>query len=762
VLSFYPGRDVTPRLDTRAIDGYAAGKILTLVGESEVTYPVPSGQNIFSGVLIFRSEPRLYVPLLFRILEDGKLLWQKAMPGDTPAVRFSIPVNPASQLTIESESVWVTSYFLADAQFSRGASQLSANYVPAAGQGYVDIAPVPRQEVASVYYAGESVPITIYLAGSGTKADVDIHLRPSWGNNTSVASTHMEVALHPTVGGILQGTTSWTVPSTQGPAMLHVKESVAGRTVFDHQVRIGIGPRVDLKDEADTVWGVHLSGAGYPSIYDRFADLWGAKWGRVFLRWPVAEPKQGDFDFGRIDQLVQIYRSQNMRILMVIGENAPQWAGSPGPAYYAAWEQFVNAAVKHLAGKVGAWEIFNEVDAKYYDAIRRFEPDWDITTMRIAQKAVREKDPDTRTVCCSTVTSSWLAYDRRVFEAGLLNDTDIVSLHPYQHGAPEQKDGEFNYLDRLSALRDLQRSFGVDKPIWATEDNWIIGEPGDRSVPEPKMNEQEQAEYVVRANLLSAARNVKFFLHSPYAHARRTEIHVSTWAAYVQMASFFSGASGFKLTQSGPKVFAVTTYPDGRSGAIWSVSGTSTVRLQGGRDYQFFDMYGNPSNVSADAVSVFSWPTYFKANGPTKIQLLSSERVSTWKRIAGFAGWVCVSDADCTAVPGGRRVQSQPSTGAFQLVSPVNWAAPGACLLAHVRVSVEQGHVDFYSVDAAGGGRLSQVVPLGVEDGQPHTVELRFNNGNFGGFKLVLANGNSEPEVSSFTVFDPPEISDCQ
>jgi hypothetical protein len=761
-LSFVPGRDVAPRLENRNVAGLTTGKALRLVAEAEVTYTVPANHSMFSGVLIYDSDPKSYVPVMVRILDDGKPIWEQGLTGADPPLAFSIPVVPGSRLAIESESVWVTSFYLADARFSQAGSVKKTAYLPKTGEGYVDLAPLARQQVLNIYHPGETVPITAYFGGASSQAGVEIHFRPSWGaQSQNVSEVHLDIPLHASSAALSQGTTSWVVPSVQGPGMLHVKETIGGRVVFDRQLRVGVGPKVNLAAESDSLFGVHLSGGGYPVVFDHFADLWGAKWGRIFLRWPIVESSQGKLDFSRIDRLIEIYRSQNMKILMVLGENAPAWAGSPGPTYYTAWQQFTNAAVQHLAGKVDAWEIFNEVDAKYADALHKYEADWDIKSMRIAIDAVKAKDPRTPTVCCSTVTSSWLAYDRRVFQGGIIKDIDIVSLHPYQHGAPEEKDGEFNYRDRLAKLGDLERSLGANKPIWSTEDNWIIGQAGDRSVPEPDMNEQEQAEYVVRANLLSAASNVKFFLHSPYAHAHRTEIHVATWAAYGQMTSFFSGATGFKLVRDGPQFFSVAADTrGGQAGALWCAHGLTNARLEGGSSYRFFDFYGNPLNLNPDALNISAAPLYYHAQGNPELRTAENLRSPAWRALDGYSSWTCASNARCTTVPAGRQVQTQASTGAFQLVSRMFQVAGGACQLVHIQLTVNQGTVGFYAVDDS-GNRLSQVLQVSAGDSQAHKVELRFRASVSGNFKLVLANSNTSASVSEFTALGTPEISDC-
>jgi len=764
VLSFYPGRDATPRAATVAVAGHSPAGTLSMMAESEVSYNVPEGESCFEGSLFYQADAKTYTPLLIRIWDDGKLIWERGIQGNGPPIAFSLRVSPASQLVIEAEAPWVTSFYLTDAQFTRNPPRSSAVYVPTAAEGYVDYGPLPRQQVLGIYHPGESVPVTAYFSGAADKAALDIHLRPSApAYSAALSETHLDIPLRSLDStGVVQGTDSWTVPSTQGPAMLHVKETVAGRVVFERQVRIAIGPKFSLAEQTDSLWGVHLSGAGYPAIFDQFAGLWGAKWGRVFLRWPVIEQRAGDYDFDRIDKLVETYRSQNMRILMVIGENAPAWAGAPGPQYYLAWNHFVSTAVRHLSGKVDAWEIFNEVDAKYYDALRSFEPDWDVKTMRIAMEATHANDPKSPAICCSTVTSSWVTYNRRIFQEGLLSGIDIVSLHPYQHGPPELKDGQFNYFDRLTTLSNVVRTFHANKPIWATEDNWIIGEPGDTSVPEPAMSEQEQSEYVVRVNLLSAAKNVRFFLHSPYAHAHHTQIHLSTWAAYAQMASFFSGTNNLQLAESGPQVFAVMTDSNaGQLGALWAAYGQTTLRLEGGKNYRFFDMYGNPLRLSPDSVSVSVSPIYYQAQGSSQIKLSGTAGATAFKKIAGFDSWACASQSSCKSVAGGMNVQSAPSTGAFQLVSPVNHSASGSCQVARIQVNVKEGKIAFYATDAADGKRISPPILVDVTDGEPQSLELRFRAGNSGAFKLILANANAEAAVSTFTVLDPPEIATC-
>src|SRR5205823_9892812 len=143
---------------------------------------------------------------------------------------------------------------------------------------------------------------------------------------------------------------------------------------------------------------------------------------------------------------------------------------------------------------------------------------WDLNVLRSGMQTIRTVDPSAKMVCCSTGMPTWLTYDKRLFDSGLISSIDITSLHPYQPGPPEVRDGPFNYLERINALRALVRAYGIEKPIWATEANWIIGPSAATNLTAPGHDEQDQAEYVARVNLLSLPAGVKYFLHFPFVH----------------------------------------------------------------------------------------------------------------------------------------------------------------------------------------------------------------------------------------------------
>lgn len=762
-LSYYPNRDVTPQTSAQVAPGRQA---LRLKVESEVTYAVPPNQSSFGGVVSYQPPrypvadgmPPYYVPALVRIMANDKTVLEQGLNETTPPLQFSVPVASATQITISIVTPLLgNEVSLEDAHFSATkSSSPQTRFQPAPQAGYVDWDPAPRQKIYGIFQAGEEVPVNVYFCGKATEASVLLRFtpeqlgRPAW-------SLELKAPLS-VAGALSQGTATWKVPNVFGPGTLEVSETIAGQTVFSQTRRVAIGVITDLSRVFDSTFGFHASTDGYIQMPDEFAGLWGAKWARFFMHWSAVEPSVGQFDFSRVDALLNLYRAQHMRVLVVAGEDSPAWAGAPGSSEYASfWQQYVMQIARHFAGQVDAWDVFNEVDVKYNVSIAKGAPaDWDVAILKSAIQALRSADPRATIVCCSTGSALWLPYDKKLLDEFVLTQADAISLHPYQHPAPEQKDGAFNYLENLNAIRTLIASYGIHKPIWSTEANWII-KPGTTTI-----TEDDQAEYVVRVNLLSAAAGVRYFLHAPYSHVLRPQPHLSTWASYAEMSSLFSNASNVKLVADGPQVFAVTaTTTYGHVGAVWTVAKDAQVRIDA-KSEKFFDMYGNALPASTASTTASPAPIYFVGTGPAPgVEVLSEPWQPEWRSVEPFANWLCVAGATCNRLAGGVRITSLPSKYRYQLMSSVINLQSGTCERVRMQVALEKGAIDFFAVDASSGKMLEPIaITSFVADGQPHLMELRFYP--TGSVKLVIANANNTDVQSSFTVFGQPQIAECQ
>jgi len=92
-------------------------------------------------------------------------------------------------------------------------------------------------------------------------------------------------------------------------------------------------------------------------------------------------------------------------------------------------------------------------------------------------------------------------YDLAFIAAGGLDGADMVAIHPYTAGTPEEK----GFRQRLRNYGDLlQRKLGRRLPLYSTEYGWSTSPQGDRSV-----SELDQARRTVRESLMLYAEDVK-------------------------------------------------------------------------------------------------------------------------------------------------------------------------------------------------------------------------------------------------------------
>ncbi|MBM2614762.1 hypothetical protein JIG36_04230 [Actinoplanes sp. LDG1-06] len=208
-------------------------------------------------------------------------------------------------------------------------------------------------------------------------------------------------------------------------------------------------------------------------------------------------------DFGRLDPVVDAANSRGMRVLLILGY-APPWANGGHaddkwfPVADNSWRAIVDATVVHFAGRVQAYEVWNEPNfankGNYGDgstAARRLRY-WQLTRIAFEQvhtrcascvvlagasgagDAVAEKKNDNE-------PAAWLDW---AYANGYGQTFDAVAHHPYpawdngrspsrpecearwwaMFGPPDEKCGE------LAAVRAVmvKRGDGLKK-IWGTE-----------------------------------------------------------------------------------------------------------------------------------------------------------------------------------------------------------------------------------------------------------------------------------------------------
>jgi hypothetical protein len=150
--------------------------------------------------------------------------------------------------------------------------------------------------------------------------------------------------------------------------------------------------------------------------------------------------------------------------------------------YFDAYIRYVDFVSKSLAGKVSAYEIWNEPDIKYFNTKDASAADY-TEMLKAAYRTIKNNDPDV------TVLGGAIAFETDfidgMMKTGAGDYMDGLSVHYYLgKGAPEKRS-----RNRLDEYRDVLVKYGFDKmPVWVTETGWANS----------NVDEQTQAQYIIR------------------------------------------------------------------------------------------------------------------------------------------------------------------------------------------------------------------------------------------------------------------------
>lgn len=176
--------------------------------------------------------------------------------------------------------------------------------------------------------------------------------------------------------------------------------------------------------------------------YDKLA-LVGVKWVRLQSGWQRTEREKGVYNFAWLDRVVDELIARGMRpwICLCYGndlytESAKQVFGAVGcPPIFTdeektAWANYVRATVRHFAGRVTHYEIWNEPDGKWCwkhgvsaEEYGRFAHD--------TAKAIREVSDDAFIIGGSVCMIWDLSYMDTALSAGMAGSVDAVTFHEY-------------------------------------------------------------------------------------------------------------------------------------------------------------------------------------------------------------------------------------------------------------------------------------------------------------------------------------------
>jgi Cellulase (glycosyl hydrolase family 5) len=243
----------------------------------------------------------------------------------------------------------------------------------------------------------------------------------------------------------------------------------------------------------------------------------GTHWVRMFATWPDLEPQPGMFATNWLNYYEQTFRSlpKGTKVLLDVVDT-PSWesgssdehAPPANPNDYAA---FVASLAQRWAGKVSAFEIWNEEDSPSWWTGAP-NPAAYTQLLKAAYPAIKAADPSA-TVVLGGLTGNDYEFLEGVYAAGGKGSFDAVGVHtdtacdklsPYDflRGA-----GNRLIADSFLAYREVHAVMlanGDDKPIWMTELSWrttnaTCAEGAWAGQTAAGVSEEQQATYLKQA-----------------------------------------------------------------------------------------------------------------------------------------------------------------------------------------------------------------------------------------------------------------------
>lgn len=303
-------------------------------------------------------------------------------------------------------------------------------------------------------------------------------------------------------------------------------------------------PVVDLP-EAEFAFGleVNFAQAGAPTRLSNLRQL-GVSWIRQEIHWRSFETSPGDIDFETLDPIIDELESTGANILLTI-TYAPDWARTiqeenGPPDNLANYGAFVSAVASRYAGRVQAYEIWNEPNlrSRWKSTVHPIGAASYVELLRHGYNAIKAADPAAQVISAGlaptgfndgssaqTGSLEFNAIDDRIFLANMYDNgftdvIDAVGAHPMGWANPPDarcceaspgvsthfEDEHFYFLDTVETYRRIMLEKGDEsRAIWVTKFGWGTADGVAETPVDPfnifisYLDQIQQGAYIVRA-----------------------------------------------------------------------------------------------------------------------------------------------------------------------------------------------------------------------------------------------------------------------
>ncbi len=351
----------------------------------------------------------------------------------------------------------------------------------------------------------------------------------------------------------------------------------------------------------------------------------GIKVVRMDMTWAGIERKQGEYDFSAYDELTANLLKRGLRPLYILdysnrlyepvvevkrhGKLVERVASPDDPESAAAFARWAGAAAKRYQGKGVIWEIWNEPNLAGFWAP---EPNVEhyIQLARATCAAIRAADKDAVIIAPGSSQFAW-EFQEAMFKAGLLEQLDGVSVHPYRHHlSPETVEPDYR---RLRGLIDQYAPAGRKIAI-------LSGEWGYTTADGPHgITLEQQARYIVRQQITNVLWHVPVSIWydwindgpDPKEHEHNFGIVFRDHEpkpSYRALQTMTRQLAGYRIERriplEKPEDFAIVCTKEGGAAKLvaWTIGEARQVTLApdvlGAAKIDVADLYGAPSTAA--------------------------------------------------------------------------------------------------------------------------------------------------------------------
>ncbi|MBV9922729.1 MAG: cellulase family glycosylhydrolase [Pseudonocardia sp.] len=244
--------------------------------------------------------------------------------------------------------------------------------------------------------------------------------------------------------------------------------------------------------ERHTLYGFHMDISYEPdadarqAVIDADAGI-GSQIGRNTFSMALLEPAPGQYDWSRIDSIIDRMQAANVERLFVVS-GSPAWANGSDdrfaipqdPVLFGLWvSEYVDfmrqAALRYPHQR---WELWNEPNEYYFWRPGPNAGQY-LTWYTAVRDAILQADP-TALVSVGGLTglsqsccTRGVEFLRQLLASGI--EIDFMAIHPYTKFSPDAHVKWEDNFDDIGLIHDTLETAGRhDVPIWITEWGWDV------------------------------------------------------------------------------------------------------------------------------------------------------------------------------------------------------------------------------------------------------------------------------------------------